>query len=89
MRDFLAFTSIFAVSLTSSVAGFVWWVPVVGTFVLFALSLSRMWWEVRMIHDLGATRGALPIYLKSLFNAAVVMAASVVLGLVTKVVFHF
>ena len=85
MRAFLAFSSILAVAMTTAFAGFIWWVPLVGTFALCAT--SQMWTLVGQVHRLGLVGGALPYYLRSLGDAALAQSGACILGLAVKMVF--
>ena len=85
MRSMLSFSAILAVALTAGFAGFIWWVPVLGTIALTAT--SEVWAYSRRVLSLGdAAVGAIPIYLQSLANAAIAQFAATALGLAAKMV---
>ncbi len=85
MRDFLSFTAILAIALATTFAGFILWVPLVGTVALCAT--SHVWSMAPRIARAGLAGEVIPLYLQSIANAAMAIGGATALGLVAKMVF--
>lgn len=82
MRNFLAFSAIFAACAATFALGIKWYVPLAGTLALWACSPTME--HLPRVHRLGFPAGAVCVYLHSLANAVMAVGMSVMWGWVVK-----